>query len=115
MNVTYQSASNTATNGTALGAAKQDVIVYKVMVGLPVATGNIILYNKSVAFSGDTSNIAFKATIPAAVSYQYTNANGNKTEWDFGPNGLQLDGGNLMIDQTMQVTVLWEPKDESRP
>ena len=112
MRFTYQSGSNTATNGTALGAAQQDVYVYKVVIGLPVANGNVILYNKSVAYSGDTQNIAFKATLPGTItnsfSYNYP------TVYDFGFQApLQLDGGLLMIDQTMQVTVIWEPVSES--
>lgn len=106
MKYTYAAAANATTNGVALGAAGQDVIVYKLIVGLPVASGNIILYNKAVAYSGDTSNIAFKTTLPSTITYQYSYP--VIREWDFGPKGLQLDGGNLMVDQAMQVTVVWD-------
>lgn len=110
MRFTYQSASNTATNGTALGAVDQDIVVKKLIIGLPVNAGNIILYNKTVAFSGDTSDIAVKFTLP---TFSTTNILLSMREQviDFGEEGLQLNGGNLMIDQTMQVTVVWELKD----
>jgi hypothetical protein len=112
MNFTYQAGSNTATNGTAIGALAQDIAVYGLIVGAPVSAGNIILYNKTVAFSGDTSDIAAKITFP---TFSTTNILLSAREQfiDFGPQGLQLDGGNLMIDQTMQVTVIWEPVDRS--
>ncbi len=105
MRFTYASASNTATNGIALGAAGEDVYVHGLIVGLPVASGNIILYNKAVAFSGDTSNIAAKITLPGTITYQ--NSYPVALQYNF-KKPLQLDGGNLMIDQTMQVTVIWE-------
>lgn len=111
MRYTYAAAANATTNGTALGAAGQDVYVHKLIVGLPVASGNIILYNKAVAFSGDTNNIAFKVTIPSTLTsskqYDYP------TVYTF-EKPLQLDGGNLMVDQAMQVTVIWQPVEESK-
>jgi hypothetical protein len=115
MRYTYAGAANSSTNGVALGVSGQDVYVKKLIIGLPVATGNVYLYNKSVAYSGDTDNIACKFTIPSTISYQYTNANGNSNVIDFasgGKGGLQLDGGLLMIDQAMQVTVVWTPVDD---
>ena len=106
MQFTYAAAANDTTNGVALGAAGKDVLVYKLIIGLPVASGNVKLYSKAVAFSTDTSNIAFKTTLPSTITYQY--AYPVVREWDFGPKGLQLDGGNLMVDQAMQVTVIWD-------
>jgi hypothetical protein len=35
------------------------------------------------------------------MDYEYSR------EIDFGPQGLPLDGGNLQVDQAMQVTVIW--------
>ncbi len=109
MNFTYQAGTNTATNGTALGADKQDIIVHQIVIGLPVNAGNIFLFNTRTAFSGQTDNLALKVTLP---TYSTTNVNPGFYVMDFGREGLQLDGGNLMIDQTMQVSVIWEPKDE---
>ena len=105
--LTYAPSSNTATNGVALGASGQDVLVKKVIVGAPVSAGNIILYNKSVAYSGDTSNIGVKVTLP---TFSTTNINPGLYVLDFG-GGLRLDGGLLMIDQSMQVTVVWETSE----
>ena len=111
---TFARAANATTNGVALGVADQDILVYKLIIGLPVASGVVRLYNKTVAYSTDTSDLAFEATLPATITYQWTTANGAQTQFDFGPQGLQLNGGNLQIDQAMQVTVIWEPKDEAQ-
>jgi hypothetical protein len=115
MVTTYIAAANTTTNGQALGAAGQDVFVKKLIIGAPVASANIIIYNKAVAYSGDAQNIAFKMTIPATITYQYTNANAITNVIDFtgGTNspGMVVDGGNVMIDQALQLTVLWEAQE----
>ena len=106
MRVLYAGAANNTTNGIALGASGQDIKVTKLIVGAPVATVNITLYNKAEAFNGDTANIAFKYThgsdiAPADMDFV------EERIFDFG-EGLQLDGGNLQVDQAMQVTVLWK-------
>lgn len=111
MNYTYAASSNTATNGVALGAAGQDVRVYRILIGAPVASGNIVLYNSAVAVGSASTNIAFKATLPGSLP---TTGAVLAPVIDFGSKGLPLDGGNLQIDQTMQVTVVWDlaPKNE---
>lgn len=120
MRFTYVSAANNTTNGQALLSADEaagastgrDVYVKKLLVGNPVAAGTVILYNKTTAFSGDTSNIAFKLTEPTA------SAGSNLVgEVDFttnnGKGGLQLDGGNVMVTGSVtDVTVVWCPVDE---
>jgi len=115
MNTTYIAAANTTTNGQALGVAGQDVCIKKIIIGLPVASANIIIYNKAVAYSGDTSNIAAKITLPATLTsgtatYNYS------TNIDFTNGstckGLQVDGGNVMIDQALQLTIIWRPVTE---
>lgn len=105
---TLSDGSSVETAGAPLGASGQDVLVYKIIIGLPVANGNIVVFNKAkaMAFATDTSNIAAKITLPATITYQFTTPVLN--EWDFGPEGLQLDGGNIQIDQTMQITVIWD-------
>lgn len=113
MFATYQAASNTATNGTAIGAAGQDIRVYKVYIGAPVASGNIYLYNITNPLNGSTANIASKTTLPASLPTTGALSSGNVL--DFGPYGLPLtDGGNIIIDQTMQVTVIWGIADNSQ-
>lgn len=105
MRYTYAGAANNTTNGVALGAAGQDVRVYKLIIGAPVASGVITLYDAAVAFNAQTTNIAFKKTLPATLP---TTGAELTPVVDFGVNGLPLDGGNLQIDQTMQVTAVWD-------
>lgn len=110
MQYTYAGAANNTTNGVSLGNAGQDVRVYKVIIGVPVASGNITLYNSAVAFNAQSDNIAMKYTLgadiaPGDMTYSYSR------EIDLG-EGLQLDGGNLQVDQAMQVTVVWDFADK---
>lgn len=105
MRVTYQAGTNTATNGTALGQAGEDIRVYKLIVGAPVSTGNIYFYTITNPINGATANIASKITLP---TFSTTNVNPGVYVVDFGSEGLPLgEGGNIIIDQTMQVTVIW--------
>lgn len=107
MRHTYLAAANSTGDAQVLGEAGEDIRVYKVLIGLPVDGGAVTFYNKRVAYTGDTNSIAAKITQPTAAAGK---------EWvrsfDFGPEGLPLDGGSFHADQTMQVTVLWEPESE---
>lgn len=94
--------------GQPLGTQGEDVRIYKILVGAPVANGNITVFNKAIVTASDTSDIAAKITLPATITYQFTTANGAKVDWDFGPEGLPLDGGNVQIDQSLQLTVVWD-------
>jgi len=113
----YQNGSNTSTNGTALSenanttsASQNDLRVFKMIVGLPVAAGNIWIRNISNPIGGSTANIALKVTFPASLP---TTGAENTAVWDFGPEGLPLpQGGNLEIDQTMQVTLICGNADD---
>jgi len=102
LHATYVPSSNTATNGVALGAAGQDVLVKKVIFGLPVDGAYCALFNSAVAVGGATANLAAKIVQPTAAAGK---------EWvrevDFG-DGLVLDGGNVQTDNTMNITVLWD-------
>lgn len=105
MNYTYIASSNTATNGVALGVDNQDITVWKILVGLPVDGGAVTVFDKVNPVNAASTNIAFKLTQPTAAAGK---------DWvrevNFGKKGLQLgEGGNVIIDQTMQVTVLWTP------
>lgn len=112
MQTTYIPSSNTATNGVALGGTEDDVRVYKILVGAPVSAGNIFVYNISNPINGSTANIAAKVTLP---TFSTTNINPGLYTLDFGPYGLPLpQGGNVTIDQTMQVTVVWGLADNSQ-
>ena len=110
--VTLDDGSSASTAGQPLESSGKDVRLLKIIVGVPVASANITVFNKSIAYATDTANVAAKITLPATISYQYTNANGNKVDWDFGPKGLPLDGGNVMCDQACQLTVVYGDEDE---
>jgi len=103
MYATYVPSSNTATNGVSLGAAGQDVRVYRVIFGLPVDGAYVALFNSATAVGGATANLAAKIVQPTAAAGK---------DWvrmyDFGPEGLPLDGGNVQTDNTMNVTVIWD-------
>ena len=113
---TLSDGSTLSTAGQPLGDVDQDVYIKKIIIGLPVASGNIVVKNKAVTgvIATDTSDIAFKATIPGTISSSYTYA--YPTVYDFTTpakgSGLQVNGGNVIIDQTMQVTVIWCPVSE---
>lgn len=117
MYTTFQAGTNTATNGTTLATANSavnetDIRVYKLIVGAPVSAGNIWLYNISNPLNASTANIALKVTLP---TFSTTNINPGVYVMDFGPYGLPLnEGGNIIIDQTMNVTVVWGIADNSQ-
>lgn len=105
MFVTFQAGTTASTNGVTLASAGTDIRVYKVTVGTPVSAGNVVLYNSAVAVQGASTNIGFKSTLP---TFSTTNINPGMYQFDFGSKGLPLDGGNLQIDQTMNVSVIWD-------
>lgn len=112
MQTTYVPSSNTATNGVAIGSAEQDIRIYQLIIGAPVAAGNITLYNITNPINGSTANIAAKWTLPASLPT--TGASLNNT-LNFGALGFPLpQGGNIIIDQSMQVTVVWALADNSQ-
>lgn len=106
----YMGSANNTSNGQALGEASQDVRLFRLVIGQPVASANITVYNKAVAFNGDTANIAAKYTLPATLttSYQFP----YERVIDFGPEGLPLDGGNIQIDQALQLTAIFGVEGE---
>lgn len=112
MQVTYISASNTATNGTALGSGEQDVRLFKLLVGAPVNAANITVYSISNPVNGASTNIAAKITLP---TFSTTNINPGLFVLDFGPKGLPLSqGGNIVIDQTLQLSAVWGLADDEQ-
>lgn len=106
MRTTFAPSSNTSTNGVSFAGTEDDVRVYKLIIGTPVNAGNVWLYNITNPVASATTNIAFKITLP---TFSTTNINPGFYVIDFGPYGLPLaEGGALVIDQTMNVTVVWE-------
>jgi len=113
MKVTYIPSSNTSTNGVALGNFGEDVRLFQLIIGAPVAAGNISVYSISNPVNGASTNLAAKITLPASLPTTGAITSGNVL--DFGPYGLPLaEGGNIIIDQTMQVTAVWELADNSQ-
>lgn len=109
MNVTYIASDNTATNGVALGAAGQDVRVWKVIFGNPADGKITTFYTITNPVNGASTNIAAKVTQPtAAAGKQYVNSQ------DFGPYGLPLNEGGNVITDGSQVTVVWSVADNSQ-
>src|SRR3990167_7277757 len=103
MTATYIASSNVDDNGTALGADNEDVRVFKLLIGLPTDGSKIRLYNQINPVGDATTNIAFQLTQPTAAAGKNW-----VREVDFGPNGLPLtEGGNIVIDGTNNVTVIW--------
>jgi len=105
--------SNTATNGAQLSATfGDDVRLFKLIVGAPVSAGNIVIYSINNPVNGASTNIAAKLTLP---TFSTTNPNPGVYVFDFGSEGLPLiDGGAIIIDQTMQVSALWELNDDAQ-
>ena len=111
MQKTFIAAANQATNGVSLGASGQDVVVYKILIGTPVAGGVIRVYNKATAFNADTADISFRNTQPtfaagtdAVREIDFTFEGGSAST----PNGLVLDGGNVQTSANEDVTVIWD-------
>ena len=112
MRVTFQAGVNNTTNGTALGAAGEDVVVHKVIIGLPVASADLRLYTSTNPVNESATDLAWFMTLPATLggssqSYPF------ETVIDFGPQGLPLrDGGNFQQDQICNTTIIWGLKGE---
>lgn len=108
MRATYIASDNTATNGIALGAADEDVRIFKLIFGIGVDGKYATIYNISNPVAGATGNIVAKITQPtAAAGKNYFQV------VDFGPDGLALQSGGNVVTDASQVTVLWDLADES--
>lgn len=103
---TFYNGDTLSTAGQPLGTAGQDVRVYKLIIGVPVASANITLFDKVAVTASDTSDIAAKYTLPGTLTASYEFP--YERIIDFGKDGFPLDGGNVQIDQNLQLTVLWD-------
>lgn len=119
MRVTYvDSAITSTTPATALDAlagADEDRILYKIIVGKPVAAATITVFNMSNALANNTTNIAFKYTFPtfgagtpASDQIIFSTGGGRDVRRD----GLNLpQGGSVATSSAMQVSFLWDNPD----
>ena len=108
MQTLYQNTANSTTGGSAIGPAGQKIEVTKILVGTPVANGNIWLYNETNVgnISTNTTGLVAKLTHPASFAtgqlpfaIDLTDSNGH---------GIILtSGGTIGVDQAMQVTLIW--------
>jgi len=115
MQYTYIASDNSAGDAQVLGAAGEDIYIYKIFFG--AATGGKVtnVYNKRVA-GGHASGMGSVSTDSLAWSFtQPTFAAGldQVNVVDFGDSPLQLDGGSVHTDDD-KVTIIWEPVDEAK-
>lgn len=107
MRYTYIASDNTAESasyaGVPLGADNQDVVIYKIIWGVPSDTHYITIYDKYNPVLNSTTNIAAKITQPTAAAGK---------DWvreiDFGPQGLHLGEGGNVVTNGNQITVIWD-------
>lgn len=104
LRATYIASDNTATNGTALGVADEDVLVKAIVFGLGADSVYATIYNETNPFTGATTNIAAKVTQPAAAAGK----NYDRTV-TFG-DGLLLTSGGNVVTNASQVTVIWDDR-----
>lgn len=118
MPVTYIPSSNASTSGVALGAANQDIWIKKLIIGNPVNSGNIGIYNITNPLpsfnAANAASLLFKYTYEGSVGgsslrvIDFTTNSPAMGDMNTESMGIRVDGGNVMIDQNMQVTVIWD-------
>ena|SRR5258708_627581 len=119
MPTTFVKSTNNTGAGQAFGVFGQDIVIKKLIVGSPVNSGNIALYNITNPLpsfnAANDAQLAFKYTYESSVGgtstriFDFTSAPNSYGGQSSAVNGLLLSsGGNLMIDQNMQVTVIWD-------
>lgn len=102
MRYTYIADNNTSTNGTALGVEGQDIFVHRIIVGAPVNNKTITIYDKVNPVNGATTDIAALLTVANTGSE-------NADQPLVFELGLPLgNGGNVIINDDMDVTVVFE-------
>ena len=114
MQYTYVNATTTSTTPATVIAASGPVVIRKILIGNPVALGNITLFYEGNALANNTTQIAYKKTYQSSLSsiqpetqvdLRSTSSQGGST----GDDGIFCqNGASISIDQTMQVTVLWD-------
>ena len=114
MQSTYFNLVTSSTTPAPVINASSPVTIRKIIVGNPVASGNITLFPIGNALSNNTTNIAYKKTYPASftsiqpetvIDFRAASSQGGSTSDD----GLFCQAGaSIVIDQTMQVTVMWD-------
>ena len=120
MNFTYLNTTTSSTTpASQINTDGRAIVLKKLIIGNPVTAGNLTVHYTNVALANDTTTIAFKLTLP---TFSTTNTNtAQPVVVDFctlgnagvGEDGLSLaNGGSIVLDQTMQVTALWDYSSE---
>lgn len=114
MQSTYFNTTTSSTTPAPLISATGPIVIKKILIGNPVANGNITLFTEGNALSNNTTQIGYKKTYQSsfssvqpetAIDFRSTASQGGTT----GDDGLFCQSGaGLVIDQAMQVTVLWD-------
>lgn len=117
MQTTYINATTSGTTpATVLNTDGRAIVIRKIIIGNPVSSGNLTVFNENNALANNTTQIALKLSYPA---FSTTNINDGPDTYDLrtnaGSSGSTEDdglfcaaGGSVTIDQTMQVTVFWD-------
>lgn len=113
----FNTTTSSTTPAPTLNGGNGPIVIRKIIIGNPVSAGNLTLFNIGNALSNNTTQIALKSTFPSfsttninenfpvVIDLRSSSAQGGSVEND----GLQCpQGASLVIDQTMQVTVLWD-------
>lgn len=110
--VTFSGGGGTGATATATVSTADTVIkvLKKLVIGNPIASGNIYVYHNANAIGGSALNLAVRITLPATlrageVIYDFTPNFGTDVE----ASGIELrEGGSVVLDGAMQVTFLWD-------
>lgn len=108
----YFNTANSTTGGAALGTSGQNIEVTKLIIGNPVTSANIWLYDETnVGNVTNTTGLAAKLTLPGTLATGQLPFTIDLTDAD--GNGLPLaSGGSVAIDQQIQLTVVWGPAQQ---
>lgn len=114
MQSTYVNTTTTSTTPATVIQASGPVTIRKILIGNPLTNGNITVFLEGNALSNNTTNIGYKKTYASSFSsiqpetvidFRAASSQGGSTSDD----GLFCQtGASIAIDQTMQVTVMWD-------
>src|SRR5579859_6840891 len=99
-----------ASTATAQSISSVPVVIRKIIVGNPVNSGNVILFNESNAVANNTTNIVFKKVYGGTVAETSANTFDFRAASGSGGGSVEEDGifcpggASIVTDQTMAVT-----------
>ena len=112
MFTTYLNTANSSTGGAALDTTGKNVVIKRLIIGNPVTSANIWLYDENnVGNVTNTTGLKAKLTLPASFAtgqLPFTIA----LDTSYGAGLLLAMGGSVAIDQAIQLTVVWDYAQE---